>query len=79
MQTMTPPGVLISLDILKWVIVALLLTGLACSVWAARIVAYANPAGPQAVDRPFLFSVLISLAVLSCFYGATVFEWLFVR
>ncbi len=79
MQTIAPPGVLISLDILKWVIAALLLTGLVCSVWAARIVAFANPASPQTMDRPFFISVLITLAVLSCFYGATVFEWLFVR
>jgi hypothetical protein len=76
MQTLTPPGVLISLDILKWIVVGMLLVGLLFSVWAARVVSVNKE---SRIDRPFFISILMTLAVLSAFYGATVLEWLFVR
>ena len=39
MQTVTPPGVLLPLDTLKWVIAALLVAWLALSIFASRVVA----------------------------------------
>lgn len=79
MQTLAPPGVLVPLDILKWVIVVILLTGFALSVLAARVVAKSEPGEQRGIDRPFLLSALVSLVVLSAFYASTVVEWLFVR
>ena len=79
MQTMSPPGVLISLDILKWVIVVLLVVGFALSVAAAWTVAKSEENGQQKIDRSFVAATLVSLIFLSGFYGSTVMEWLFVR
>jgi hypothetical protein len=79
MQTLAPPGVLISLDILKWVIAGLLVLGFVLSVIAARIVAKVEVEGQGRVDRPFMAAAIVSLIVLAGFYGSTVVEWLFVR
>lgn len=79
MQTLAPPGVLVPLDILKWVVVALLTAGFALSVLAARIVAKDVDKEEQRMDRPFFIASLMTLIVLSGFYGSTVMEWLFVR
>jgi hypothetical protein len=79
MQTLTPPGVLISLDILKWVVVVILLTGFLFSVLASRAAARAAFKGQSGTDRPFIFASIVSLVILSGFYGSTVVEWLFVR
>jgi hypothetical protein len=91
MQTLTSPGVLVSLDILKWVVVAILAAGLALSAWAAWIVATpgdiqqkndlkrGDNTKPGRVDRPFFVAALVTLTVLAGLYGATVMEWLFVR
>jgi polyferredoxin len=79
MQTMSPPGVLIALDILKWVIVVILIVGFALSVAAAWTVAKSEDNGQQKVDRPFFVAALVTLFILSGFYGSTVMEWLFVR
>ncbi len=76
MQTMSPPGVLISLEVLKWIVVGILVIGLLFSVWAARVVSMDKE---SRIDRPFFVSIVFTLAVLSFFYGSTVFEWLFVR
>jgi hypothetical protein len=79
MQTMSPPGVLIALDILKWVIVVLLIVGFALSVVAAWTIAKNENNGQQKIDRSFFAASLITLVILSGFYGSTVMEWLFVR
>jgi hypothetical protein len=79
MQTLAPPGVLVSLDVLKWVIVAILLTGFVLSVLAARAVAKSGFTGQRGMDLPFMLAALVSLVILSGFYGSTVVEWLFVR
>lgn len=79
MRTLAPPGVLIPLDSLKWVIVAILVAGLLFSILAARTVAKAEFKGLKGKDRPFLAASLVSLLILSGFYGSTVVEWLFVR
>lgn len=79
MQTLSPPGVIVSLDILKWVIVVLLIAGLSLSGFAAWTVAKTENKGQQTIDRPFFVAALVTLVVLSGFYGSTVVEWLFVR
>ena len=79
MQTMSPPGVLISLDILKWVIVVVLIVGFVLSVAAAWTVAKSDENDQYKVDRPFVAATLVTLVILSGFYNSTVMEWLFVR
>ena len=79
MQTLSPPGALVSLDIVKWVIVVTLVAGLALSVVASWVVAKTDEGGKQKIDRPFIAATLVTLVVLSGFYGSTVMEWLFVR
>ena len=75
MQNLAPPGVLIPLDILKWLIAGLLAAGLVLSGMAARVVA----AGQGDSARPFFLASCVSLLLLVAIYGATVLEWLFVR
>ncbi|GEM_PF-1190114 len=79
MQTLSPPGVIVSLDILKWAIVVLLVVGFFLSAFAAWTVAKTENKGQQTIDRPFFVAVLVTLVILSGFYGSTVIEWLFVR
>lgn len=79
MQTLAPPAVLVSLDILKWVVAVILITGLSLSLMAARLVAMPETQGRGRVDRAFWAASLVSLFILSSFYGSTVVEWLFVR
>jgi ferredoxin len=79
MQTLSPPGALVPLDILKWLVVALLVAGLVLSILASRILAKAAEKGQQRMDIPFFAAALMTLIVLSGFYGSTVLEWLFVR
>lgn len=79
MQTMAPPGVLVSLDVLKWLVLVLLALGLLLSILAARTVATAGVGGRPGMDRPYFLAVLVTLTLLSGFYGSTVLEWLFVR
>jgi ferredoxin len=79
MQTLSPPGVLVSLDILKWLVALLLIVGLALSILAAWTVAGSEVKGQQTTDRPFFMAALVTIVVLSGFYGSTVVEWLFVR
>jgi len=79
MQTVPAPGVLISLDLLKWLVVAVLLVGLGLSAMAAKTIASSSPADQTGGSRALLLASLINLCVLGAFYGATVYEWLFVR
>jgi len=76
MQTMTAPGVLIPLDLLKWLIAGALLLGAGVAALAARRIARRADGG---LDRPYLVASLVNILVLCALYGATVFEWLFVR
>ncbi|MDT8440985.1 MAG: 4Fe-4S binding protein [Desulfuromonadales bacterium] len=77
MQTVPAPGVLLGLDLLKWLIAALLAIGFGVSLLAARAVARTSPSVGS--DRPLLFASICNLLILLTFYGATVYEWLFVR
>ncbi len=79
MQTVAPPGALLSLDLLKWIVAALLLVGLALSLWAARLIASHGSQVRGQTDRPYFAAVLLTLAILTAFYLPTVIQWLFVR
>jgi len=79
MQTLSPPGVLVPLDIVKWVVVAVLVVGSILSGASAWLVARGAGVEKRGFDRPFFAASLLTLLVLCCFYGSTVIEWLFVR
>jgi polyferredoxin len=73
MQTVSAPGVILPLDILKWVVLLLLIAGLIMSLLVARRVAVNQ-------KRPgFLPAALISVLIPTACYFSTVIEWLFVR
>jgi ferredoxin len=76
MRTLPSPGVLLSLDLLKWLMVAVLAAGTAISLWACGKVAVAKD-GRR--DTGLLTGAVVSVLILSTLYGAVVFEWLFVR
>ena len=75
MQTVTPPGVLIPLDVVKWVI-ALALTG---GLLISYRVAFRTSAHTAGVDRPFFVASFVGTTLLFSLYMATVIVWLFVR
>jgi hypothetical protein len=76
MRTLPSPGVLLSLDLLKWLIVGVLAAGAGISLWACQKVAVvAN--GRR--DHGLLTGAIVSVLLLATLYGAVVFEWLFVR
>lgn len=76
MRTLPSPGVIISLDLLKWLLVIVLAIGTAVSLWACGKVAVAAD-GRR--DGGLLAGAVVSVLILSTLYGAVVFEWLFVR
>lgn len=77
MNTMTPPGVLIPLDILKYVVAAVLLAGYLLSLLGARRMARKASVGAQ--GRWFMGAALVNLTLVAGLYMATVIEWLFIR
>lgn len=77
MQTVPAPGVLLDLDLLKWLIVALLAAGFSVSSLAAHTLARSGRS--IGIDRPLLCASVCNLLILVALYGATVYEWLFVR
>jgi len=76
MGTIPAPGVLLALDLLKWLVAGVLVTGTAASLWACRQVAVAED-GRR--DHGVLAGTVVGVLVLAALYGAVVFEWLFVR
>jgi hypothetical protein len=76
MRTLPAPGVLLTLDLLKWLVAAVLAVGVGISLWACRKVAV-TPDGRR--DAGLLAGAVVSVLVLAAFYGSVVFEWLFVR
>lgn len=73
MQTVSAPGVLVSLDLLKWMVLLLLIAGVVMSVLVARQVAVHQ-------GRPgFLLASIVSVLLPAGCYFSTVMEWLFVR
>lgn len=79
MQTLSPPGVLVSLDIVKWLVLGILVAGAALTVLSSWVVAGNESDGPKKIDHAMFAASLVTLLVLAGFYGSTVIEWLFVR
>jgi len=74
MHTMAAPGVLLPLDGLKYLVLVLLLAGIALGGWAAWRVSRTKHNGTA-----FLVAALLTVALPAGLYLATVIEWLFVR
>jgi hypothetical protein len=75
-RTIPAPGVILPLDLLKWLIAVVLTVGTLASLWACRQVAI-NSAGRR--DTGLFAGAIVSVLILASLYGAVVFEWLFVR
>lgn len=75
MHTVNQPGVLIPLDLLKWLVMALLLCGYGLAVIAARRIAVVR----GRIDRGYLAGALTVVTILAALYGSTVIRWLFIR
>ncbi|MDZ4183622.1 MAG: 4Fe-4S binding protein [Desulfuromonadales bacterium] len=75
MNTVNQPGVLIPLDILKWLVLALLLLGYGLAIIAARRVARSQ----GKIDRSYLAGAITVVTILAAIYGSTVIRWLFIR
>ena len=76
MQTIPAPGVILSLDVIKWMTAGFLLAGVVSACWVARRLSHQLLGNAK---QTFFVAVLVNILVLSALYGATVFEWLFVR
>jgi len=76
MHTLAAPGVLIPLDILKWLMIGLLALGALLAWSGTRRVAGVLPSPER---RGYLAGSLVTLGVLTGLYGATIIRWLFVR
>ncbi len=77
MQLVPQPGLLIPIDILKWLILLLLLAGLGFSLLAAKRVA-GRLAGVYS-SRVYLTAAGLVLGLVGSLYVSTVIRWLFVR
>ncbi len=75
MQTVRAPGVLLSLDLLKWLALALIVAGYLLSLAAARRVGR-RPLGGA---RSFTVAAVVGVTLVAAIYAATVIRWLFIR
>jgi hypothetical protein len=75
MHTVNQPGVLIPLDLLKWLVLALLLFGYGLAIIAARRVARVQ----GKIDHGYLVGAITVVTILAAIYGSTVIRWLFIR
>ncbi len=78
MNTMSAPGVILSLDLLKWIVLALLGLGYLLSLAAARR-ASATVAGLYSRRSYFVAAAVGLSLVAGLLYAATVIRWLFIR
>ncbi|GAB4560676.1 MAG: hypothetical protein Tsb0017_17750 [Geothermobacteraceae bacterium] len=77
MQTMNPPGLLLPLDLLKWLVLAALMLGIAASLLALRRCRNHLPAPLS--RGGYLAGGLAAILLPSALYIATVIRWLFIR
>jgi hypothetical protein len=78
MKTVQPPGVLIPLDVLKWLVLAMIVGGYLLALAAGRRAAgrlYAE----SGLARRYFAASAVGLSLLAGLYGATVIRWLFIR
>ena len=73
MQTVTQPGVLLPLDLLKWLVLGAVAGGCALSLLSIRRSARAG------APRGFATGAVAVVLLLTLLYGATVVRWLFIR
>lgn len=74
MQTVSPPGVMVPLDLLKWLIAAVLVAGLLLSCRVGY-----RLARERVNARSFMVASLVGVTLVFSLYLSTVIEWLFVR
>ncbi|TYO97127.1 4Fe-4S binding protein [Geothermobacter ehrlichii] len=77
MQTMNPPGLLLPLDLLKWLVLLALAGGIAASLHAVRRCRRQLPA--EHSEAGYTLAALTALLVPAGLYIATVIRWLFIR
>lgn len=77
MQTLSQPAALVSLDLLKWLVLALLLVGYFLSLYAAKRVAGQRFSGR--VGSFYFCASLLGLSLSAGLYLDTVIRWLFIR
>ncbi len=77
MQTLNQPTALVSLELLKWLILALLLLGYLLSLFGARRVAQQLFADGR--RRFYLLASLVGISLTAGLYLDTVIRWLFIR
>lgn len=77
MHTVGAPGVLVPLDLLKWLVLALLMGGWLLAMAGARRAAagLAKHYSP----RSYLIASAVGLTLTAGLYGATIIRWLFIR
>lgn len=74
MGTLPQPGVLVSIDLLKWLVIFLLLVGYLLAILAVKKVASA-----RAGTTFYFWGTLFNISLLAGLYLDTVIRWLFLR
>lgn len=74
MGTLPQPGVLVSLDLLKWVVLLLLVVGYLLAILAVKKLAAARQG-----QGLYFWGTLINISLLAGLYFDTVIRWLFLR
>ena len=72
--TLAQPGILLSLDLLKWLVLALLIISYLIALFSARRIAQSRSGG-----RFYFVGMLVNLSLLASLYLDTVIRWLFLR
>ncbi len=72
--TLAQPGILLSLDLLKWLVLALLVVSFLVALLCARRIARSRSGG-----RFYFAGMLVNLSLLAGLYLDTVIRWLFLR
>lgn len=77
MQTLPGPGILVPLDILKWIVLAVLAAGFLVSLLAARRCSVQLPDDTSRTG--YLFGALLAVIIPTAMYASTIITWLFIR
>ncbi len=73
------PGVLIPLDILQWILLAVLGAGLVASVFAARKITDSKTRSGDALGVGGFSAITAGSLIMAALYASTVYNWLFIR
>lgn len=77
MNTVDAPGVLLSLDLLKWIALALLVGGWLLSIVGARRTA--SGLSGLVPPKAYVAAAIVGPTLTVCLYGITLIRWLFIR